>query len=342
MLSVVLVAPGRLDLVERPEPPAPKRGEALVAVCRVGICGTDHHAFAGRQNFIHYPCVLGHELAIEVLAVGPDVHHVSVGELCAVLPYVACGSCDSCRRGRTNACERLEVLGVTREGGLQEQMVVPADQLFPGDGLKPDQLALVETLGIGWHAVQRARPEAGERVLVLGAGPIGLAVAQAMRELTDQVVIADLVAARRDFAVSQGLTTVAVDADFAEALPELFGGQRPSLVFDATGHQASMERAVGHAATGGRVVFVGHTRGLISIHNPTFHARELEVMASRNATAEDWREVMERVRAGKLDALAWINHRASLESIAEDLPALVQEAGAVVKTVVDVGGCVHA
>lgn len=342
MLSVVLVAPGRLDLVERPEPAAPARGEALVAVRRVGICGTDHHAFAGRQNFIHYPCVLGHELAVEVLELGDGVSHVQVGDLCAVLPYVACGSCDSCRRRRTNACERLQVLGVTREGGLQERLVLPAEQLFPGHGLHADQLALVETLGIGWHAMRRARPEGGDRVLVLGAGPIGLAVAQAVREFTDRIVICDLVAERRDFAASQGLTSVPGGADLATTLPELFEGQRPSLVFDATGHQTSMESALGHAATGGRVVFVGHTRGHISIDNPTFHARELEVLASRNATAEDWREVVERVHAGRLDALSWINHRSSLESIVEDLPLLVKDPGAVVKTVVDLGGRSHA
>lgn len=341
MLSVVLAAPGRLDLVERPEPPAPMSGEALVAVRRVGICGTDHHAFAGRQNFIHYPCVLGHELAVEVLALGPDVTHVEVGDLCSVLPYMSCGSCDSCLRGRTNSCERLEVLGVTREGGLQERMVVPAALLFPGEGLQPDQLALVETLGIGWHAMRRGRPEAGDRALVLGAGPIGLAVAQALREFTDQVVIADLAPARRDFAESQGLTTVPVEAGLIGSPPELFDGQRPTLVFDATGHRASMESALRHTATGGRVVFVGHTRGQISIDNPTFHARELEVMASRNATADDWHDVVKRVRTGQLDALSWINHRASLESIVEDLPSLVEETGAVVKTVVEVGDGTH-
>lgn len=342
MLSVVLAAPGRLDLVERPEPAAPTRGEALVGVRRVGICGTDHHAFAGRQNFIHYPCVLGHELAVEVLDLGDGVSHVQVGDLCAVLPYVACGSCDSCRRGRTNACERLQVLGVTREGGLQERLVVPAELLFPGHGLHPDQLALVETLGIGWHAMRRARPEDGDRVLVLGAGPIGLAVAQAVREFTDRVVICDLAAERRDFAASQGLTIVAGGADLATMLVEQFEGRRPSLVFDATGHRTSMESALGHAASGGRVVFVGHTRGPISLDNPTFHARELEVLASRNATAEDWREVVERVRSGRLDALSWVNHRASLESIVEELPLLVEDPGAVVKTIVDVGGPSHA
>lgn len=342
MLSVVLVAPGRLELVERPEPPAPERGEALVAVRRVGICGTDHHAFAGQQNFIQYPCVLGHELAVEVISVGPEVDHVQAGDLCAVLPYVACESCDSCRRGRTNTCERLQVLGVTREGGLQEQLVVPARLLFPGEGLHLDQLALVEALGIGWHAMRRARPEVGDRALVLGAGPIGLAVAQALREFTDQIVIADLVSSRRDFAASQGLTAVPVGAGPGEPVPALFDGQLPSLVFDATGHETSMESALGYAGPGGRVVFVGHTRGRISIDNPTFHARELDVMGSRNATPDDWHDVVKRVRTGQLDALSWINHRASLESIVDDLPTLVDAGGVVVKTMVDVGGVAHA
>jgi threonine dehydrogenase-like Zn-dependent dehydrogenase len=342
MLAAVLAAPGRLDLVERPEPPAPASGEALVAVRRVGICGTDHHAFAGRQNFIHYPCVLGHELAVEVLALGPDVTGVEVGDRCAVLPYVACGSCGSCRLGLTNSCELLEVLGVTREGGLQERMVVPSALLFPGEGLDLDQLALVEPLGVGWHAMRRARPEAGDRALVLGAGPIGLAVALAVQEFTDQVVIADLIASRRDFAESQGLTAVPVEAGPTGPLPQLFDGRAPSLVFDATGHQTSMEGALGYAATGGRVVFVGHTRGRISIDNPTFHARELEILASRNATADDWREVVQRVRAGRLDAVPWINDRASLESIIEDLPSLVEGPGTVVKTVIELGDPAHA
>lgn len=341
MLSVVLVAPGQLELLERPEPPAPGVGEALVAVRRVGICGTDHHAFAGRQNFIRYPCVLGHELAVEVLALGPQVDHVRVGDLCAVLPYVACGDCDSCRRGRTNTCARLQVLGVTREGGLQERMVVPAALLFMGDGLSADQLAMVETLGIGWHAMRRARPEAGDRALVLGAGPIGLAVAQALKEFTDEVVIADLAASRLEFAAAQGMTAVPVGAAPGAAPPELFDGRQPSLVFDATGHEASMESALGYAGPGGRVVFVGHTRGRISIDNPTFHARELDVMGSRNATADDWHDVVARVRDGQLDALPWINHRASLRSIATDLPALGDATGAVVKTVVEVGDAAH-
>jgi threonine dehydrogenase-like Zn-dependent dehydrogenase len=341
MLSVVLVAPGQLELLERPEPPAPRRGEALVAVRRVGICGTDHHAYAGRQNFIRYPCVLGHELAVEVLALGPGVDRVQVGDLCAVLPYVACGSCDSCRRGRTNTCERLEVLGVTREGGLQERLVVPETLLFPGDGLRADQLAMVETLGIGWHAMRRARPEAGDRALVLGAGPIGLAVAQALSEFTDEVVIADLAASRRDFATAQGLTAVPVGTGPGGGTPELFDGQQPSLVFDATGHEASMESALGYAGPGGRVVFVGHTRGRISIDNPTFHARELDVMGSRNATADDWHDVVKRVRTGQLDAQSWINHRASLQSIVDDLPSLGDATGAVIKTVVDVGQVGH-
>src|SRR3954454_14881125 len=132
--------PGRIDIVEQLEARAPGHGEALVAVRRVGICGTDYHAFGGTQNFVAYPCVLGHELAVQVLGVGPGVTGVAAGESCAVLPYLVRGTCAPCRRGRGNCCERIEVLGVTPAGGLRERMVLPAAQLFPGSSLSVDQL----------------------------------------------------------------------------------------------------------------------------------------------------------------------------------------------------------
>ena len=191
MRAAVLRAPGTIDLVEHPEAPAPGYAQVLVAVRRVGICGTDYHAFGGTQNFISYPCVLGHELAVEVLEVGSGVTGVAEGDLRAVLPYVSCGTCAACRHGRTNCCARIEVLGVTRAGGLRERMVLPASLLFGGAGLTLDQLVLVETLGIGWHAVERGRPRPQDDVLVLGAGPIGLAVAQVARRRAGRVLVAD-------------------------------------------------------------------------------------------------------------------------------------------------------
>lgn len=337
MQAAVLTAPGRLDLVEHPEARPPGHGEALVAVRRVGICGTDYHAFGGTQNFIAYPCVLGHELAVEVLEVGPGVTDVGPGDLCAVLPYVSCGTCAACRRGRTNCCVRIEVLGVTRAGGLRERMVLPASLLFAGPGLTVDQLVLVETLGIGWHAVDRGAPGPEDDVLVLGAGPIGLAVAQAARARAAHVLVADVSPTRVAFAAASGLEVVAVDGGLAGTVLERYDGDLPSLVVDASGNRASMEGAFGLVGAGGTLVLVGHTTGELTFQNPGFHARELDVRASRNATPADWAQVMSGVRDGSLDAVGWVNHRTTLAAVADDLPRLAGSPGDVVKAVVEVG-----
>ena len=338
MKAAVLTRPGLLELVERPEEPDPGPAEALVAVRRVGLCGTDFHAYAGEQNFVAYPCVLGHELAVEVLATGPDVTRVAVGDTCAVLPYLSCGRCAACRRGRSNCCERIQVLGVTRSGGLRERMLLPVAQLFPGPGLSLDQLVLVETLGIGWHAVTRARPEPDDIALVLGAGPVGLAVTQALQGTVGQVLVADPQPDRVRAAGAAGATAFTAGADLLAQVRARTDGSLPSLVLDASGNRGSMEAAFDLVGPGGRLVFVGHTRGTVSFANPGFHAREVTLQASRNATPQDWAQVIAAVRSGRLDARGWVNHRTTLEGVVSDLPDLAAAPGRVVKAVVELGG----
>ncbi len=336
MLAARLLRPGRIETVEVPEPPEPLLGEALVAVRRVGICGTDHHALAGQQNFVRYPRILGHELAVDVLGIGPGVENVRVGDRCAVLPYVSCGRCAPCLRGRGNCCERIEVLGVTIDGGLCERMVLPAGLLHRGPGFSLDQLALVETLGIGWHAVARGGPVHDDSVLVLGAGPIGLAVAECARGRVAEITIADIHPARQAFASSQGFAAVPANDDLPDRLRDR-GGQ-PTLVFDATGSRASMERAFTLVATGGTLVMIGHTTGVLTFDNPGFHARELDVRGARNALPADWTAVLDAVSTGTVDATSWINNRCTLESISDDLPELAGKPHVVLKAMVDIGG----
>ena len=346
MLAAVLTRPGLIEVVERPEPRDPGVGEALVAVHRVGICGTDLHAYTGRQNFFGYPRVLGHELAVEVLALGEQVEQVEqvdqvrVGDRCAVLPYLSCGGCPACRSGRRNCCDRIEVLGVTVDGGLCERLVLPAAQLYCRPGLSLDQLVLVETLGVGWHAVQRARPQATDTVLVLGAGPIGLAVAQCVQDRVAQVLVGDVSAERVAFAAGLGLATVQVDDELPRQVADRHGGGLPTLVFDASGSRASMEHSFELVSTGGTLVLVGHTNGPLTFHNPGVHARELDLRASRNATSGDWVEVLDAVDRRSLDAVPWINHRSSLRSVERDLPELAAAPGRVVKSVVEISEAV--
>ena len=344
MQAAVLREPGRLESSELPEPPVPGPGEALVAVRRVGICGTDFHAYSGQQNFFAYPRVLGHELAVEVLALGPilngstEASGVTVGAECAVMPYLSCGQCRPCRWGLTNCCERIEVLGVTVDGGLRERMLLPTSALHARPGLSLDQLALVETLGIGMHAVERARPRSSDTALVVGTGPIGLAVAQCLAGRVAAVVVTDrsddrLAFARRTLGVASALD----GADLVRAVADEFGGELPTLVFDATGSRASMERSFGLVGAGGRLILVGHTIGVLEFDNPLFHRRELEVLASRNALRTDWATVLDLVSNGTLDPVPWISHRPTLDSVVVDLPSLVGDGQLLVKAIVDIG-----
>jgi alcohol dehydrogenase len=214
-------------------------------------------------------------------------------------------------------------------------MTVPARLLFGGTGLSLDQLVLVETLGIGWHAVARGNPQPEDTVLVLGAGPIGLAVAQAAAPRVKRLLVADRSADRAGFAARTGLDTLVVDQDFDGALAEAFGGEPPTLVVDASGSKESMQAAFERVGAGGTLVLVGHTTGELAFHNPGFHSRELDLRGSRNATPADWYQVLQAVADGMLDAVGWVNHRSSLDRVVLDLPRLAADPGQVVKAVVD-------
>ena len=338
MHAIRLEAPGRLQPADLPAPPAPGPGEARVRVRRIGICGTDLHAFGGRQPFFTYPRVLGHELGVEVLAVGPGAEPVQVGDRCAVEPYLNCGVCIACRREKPNCCAALEVLGVHVDGGMTEELLLPARKLHPSARLSLDQLALVETLGIGCHAVGRAGIGAGEFVLVIGAGPIGLAVMQFAAEAGGRVIALDVNRARLEFCRRQLGVAATVDAgagDPEPALRELTGGDRPPAVFDATGHPASMQAAFSYPAPGGRLVLVGLFPGAVSFDDPQFHRRELTLLASRNALPADFRRIIALIEAGRIDTTPWITHRARLAELPGVFPSWTRPETGVIKAMVE-------
>ncbi len=320
MKTLILEEPGRIVASDTPETIAPADGEALVRVHRVGVCGTDLHAFRGRQPFFSYPRILGHELGVEVLAVGPGVTQVKPGDRCAVEPYLNCGRCIACQRGKSNCCTQLKVLGVHVDGGMRERIVVPAAKLHVSRSLSYDQLALVETLGIGAHAVERAAIERGETVAVLGTGPIGLAVIQFALAAGARVIAIDVNAARLAFCRDRlGLVgsdlVEASTTDVVTRLRELTGDALPTAVFDATGNAGSMAAAFTYPAHGGRLVFVGLFSGDVTFNDPNFHRRELTLLASRNSRPDDFRRIIALVESGRVDTNPWITHRASLGEV---------------------------
>ena len=337
MPTIVLEEPGRFVLEETPEPTPPGPGEALVRIRRVGICGTDLHAFEGTQPFFDYPRILGHELGAEVIATGRGVSHVHPGDQCAVVPYMDCGDCVPCRMGKTNCCTNLAVLGVHLDGGMQDFLKLPAEKLLRSDVMSLEQLALVETLGIGAHAVDRAAVEAGETVLLIGAGPIGLSVLTFALLAGARVILLEISARRIEFCKRRyDLFEIISDtAEVPSKLHALLGGELPTAVFDATGHAGSMMQAHEYVSNGGRLVYVGITGSRISIDGPAFHRREMTLLGSRNARTVDLQRIIGHIEAGRIDTSPWITHRAGPEKMIEDFPTWLDPESGVVKAVLE-------
>lgn len=339
MKAIRLEEPGRLCLVDTAEPAAPAAGEALVRVHRIGICGTDIHAFGGRQPFFSYPRILGHELGVEVIAIGSGVTNVRTGDRCSVEPYINCETCIACRRGKPNCCTDMRVLGVHVDGGMRECFVLPARKLHRSAVLSHEQLALVETLGIGAHAVERAKLEAGEFALVIGAGPIGLATMQFALEKGAQVIVLDINSARLAFCQNQLGVPHAINAaqeDVLAALKRITGGDMPTAVFDATGNPGSMMGAFEFPAHGGRIVFVGLFQGEVTFNDPNFHKRELTLMASRNAHPADFTRIIGLIETGRIDTAPWITHRAAFAEAADIFPTWTMPETGVIKAMIEV------
>jgi threonine dehydrogenase-like Zn-dependent dehydrogenase len=332
MLQIVLEKPGAFAAREIPAPvPA---GSALVRVHRIGVCGTDLHAFRGRQPFFHYPRVLGHELGVEVIDPGAAPGDLAAGDRCAVEPYLNCGRCSACRQGKINCCSELKVLGVHIDGGMAPLLAIPAAKLHRSRKLSYDQLALAEMLGIGAHAVERGAATPADFVVVLGAGPIGLSVIQFVQAVGSNLAVVDLNPARLEFCRGLGVKhLLAPGPDLPERLRAL-GGDLPSLVFDATGNAQSMAGAFTLPAQGGRIVFVGLCQGPIAFDDPNFHRRELTLLASRNAPSATFGRVLAAI--GQVDTAPWVTHRFALADTPVRFPEIAADP-TVIKAMIEVG-----
>ncbi len=336
MKAVVCREPGRMTLEDRPEP-ARARGEVLVRIRRVGICGTDYHIYQGHHPFLEYPRLIGHELSGTV-AEAPAGSRFAAGQDVIVLPYLSCGRCNACRNRKPNCCTQIAVLGVHRDGGMCEWLSLPEDNLLPADGLSLDEAATVEFLAIGAHAVRRAGPLQGLRVLVTGAGPIGIGTAIFAGIAGAEVVLMDRDANRLALAAAAtGLDrSIVADGASQSAVSVATNGDGFDVVFDATGNRTSMETSFGHVAHGGTLVLVGVLQDQIAFSDADFHKREMTLMASRNATLEDFEHVIAAIKAGQVPVEKIVTHRTSLDSVARDLPVWANDRAALIKALVEV------
>jgi 2-desacetyl-2-hydroxyethyl bacteriochlorophyllide A dehydrogenase len=334
VLTVVCETPGTLKAEDRPMP-VPADGEVLLRVRRVGICGTDLHIFTGRQPYLNYPRVMGHELSGTV-AEAPSGSRLAPGDMVYVMPYLSCGRCVACRAGRTNCCVNLQVLGVHRDGAFTEYLSVPEGFVHKAEGVTLDQAAMIEFLAIGAHAVRRAQVCAGQRVLVVGAGPIGMG-AMVFSKLRGATVVAlDSRADRLAFCAQQLGTSASVTlgSGDVEQLAALSSNEFYDVVFDATGNATAMERGFGFVAHAGTYVLISIVSADITFNDPEFHKRETTLLSSRNATSEDFETVLAAMREGRIPA-GLNTHRMALADVPASFPALLEPDAGVVKAIVE-------
>ena len=340
MKALQLEKPQQWRAIDIPEPQQPGPGEALVRVRRIGICGTDISGYLGKMPFFSYPRIPGHELGVEVIGVGDGVTSVQPGDQCSVEPYMNCGVCYACSRGHTNCCERLKVLGVMMDGGMTEQLVLPARKLHRANRLTLDQCALVETLAIGCHAVNRGNPKPGENLLVIGAGPIGLSVIEFAKLSGARTIVMDMNEKRLEFCREKmGVpdTIRAGDGNELEALDWATAGRHADVVIDATGSNQSMGHSLKYSAFAGRVVYVGITQQEISFpHAPIMHRRELTLMGSRNALPPDFTRIISLIEEGKIDTRPWITHQTDFASLIGNFESYTRPETGVIKAIVTV------
>jgi 2-desacetyl-2-hydroxyethyl bacteriochlorophyllide A dehydrogenase len=335
MKTVVCASPGRLELVERPIP-ARADEDVLLRVRRVGVCGTDMHIVRGTQPYLTYPRVMGHELACEVVE-APAAGGLAPGEPVFAMPYLSCGQCNACAKGKPNCCRQIQVMGVHRDGGMAEYITAPRAFVHRTEGLSLDQIAMIEFLAIGAHAAERPGIQPGDRVLVAGAGPIGIAVSLFASFKGARITVLDTRKSRLDFCRAQRLadSTMLLGPDTRAQFLETTQGAMFDVVFDCTGNARAMEAGFDFVAHGGSYVLVSIVNDRISFSDPDFHRKEMSLHGSRNATMADVTRVMDALRSGRIDTAALNTHRATLAQVPAVLPRWMEPEQNVIKAIVE-------
>ena len=337
MQSIVCIRPGQFEYKDTAKPVLQK-GHSVLEIKRIGICGTDLHAFEGTQPYFEYPRILGHELAA-IIHETESGSGFTQGEAVTIIPYFNCGQCVACINDKPNCCVQLQVCGVHIDGGMSHYLSVPNYSLIKAGGLSFDELALIEPLAIGAHSIQRAGTKKDEFILVIGAGPIGLGIMEFARIGGANVIAADINPKRLSFCKDKLKIEYVINSsaeNIAERLREITSGNMPTAVIDATGNLKAINSAFQYIAHGGRYVLVGLQKENISFSHPEFHKREAMVMSSRNATRSDFKHVMASMKNGLINPSTYITHILSFEEVKEKFSSLLDSANGVIKAMIKI------
>lgn len=335
MKYIVCEEPGKFLMKEK-NVPERMLGEALLQIKKVGICGTDLHAYSGNQAFFTYPRILGHELASEVIAIDENNQGIQPGDKVVIMPYVSCGSCVACRNGKTNCCVKMQVLGVHTDGGMQEQISVPVALLLPAKQLSLDEIAIVEPLAIGAHALARAQIKSGETIAVIGCGPIGIGIIKLAQIAGAKVIVVDVNEQRLRYVQEKfgAEHIVLASNNTLKTISEITNGDLCDVVFDATGHKGALETGINYMAHGGRYVLVGLSKGELAFLHPAIHAKETTLLCSRNATFNDFQKVIRILEQGLFPTSDFITHTVGYEDMIAYFDQWLDPANGVIKATV--------
>ena len=336
MKALVCTEPGNFEYTEIDEPPM-KEGHAIVRIRNICICGTDLHAFEGTQPFFHYPRILGHELSGELMDFN-GAPGFQRGEAVTFLPYLNCGDCVACRAGKTNCCINLLVCGVHIDGGMVDYYSIPCRLLVHSNGLDLTELAMVEPMAIGAHGIRRANVQPGEFILVIGAGPIGLATMEFAKLKGAEIIAMDINPYRLEFCKNMlGISNTinAGNPGIIEQLSTITQGNMPTVVIDASGNRKAIHSGLNYLAHGGRYILIGLQKEEIMFSHPEFHKKEATLMSSRNATRDDFEYVIQNMVNGKVNPRSFITNRVKFKDAAAGFADWLIPSNHVIKVVVE-------
>ncbi len=338
MKAIVIPAPHQIEIREV-SMPAVKEGEALLKVKYVGICGADVASFTGNQPFTTYPRIPGHEFSAEIVTIPENDRGLKPGDIVTCNPYFNCGECYSCRRGFVNCCTDNQTMGVQRDGAFCEYVAMPVERIYPGRGLSAQELALIEPFSISQHAVSRATIRKTDKVLVIGAGPIGLFALLAAKQLCDKIVVADILDNRLALATQYGADAVVntKTQSLAEFVEEFTDGNGFDVCIEACGAPETFLGCIDSAAFAANIILIGNGKRETNFVHSVLLKKELNVHGSRNALKADFLNNIDLVATGKADVMKMVSGIYEMDDALEAFKALAHNDGTLAKLLIHIG-----
>ena len=334
MKALFLTEVGKSEVREITKP-SRKAGEVLLEVGMVGFCGGDLNGFKGLFPLQEYPNILGHEVGATIVEKGPEVpEDLSIGTRVTLYPYLACGTCVACRKGRPNACKTNKTMGVRRPGAMTRYITAPWQDVFPSEKLSLRELALVEPLTVGFHAVSRGRVSAEDRVAILGCGIVGLGAVASAVNRGAQVIAIDLDESKLEVARKIGVahTINPSSENLHDRLQEITQGDGPDVIIEAVGSPTTYRSAVEEVAFLGRVVCIGYAKAPVEFNTSLFVQKEIEILGSRNCVGKtDFPEVIEYLESGKFPVETVISKTIPIEEGPSTLEAWASNPQGIIK-----------